>query len=100
MNQTATGAGGILGPIMPFLPLILLFVLMWFMLIRPQQTQQRKRREMLGALRKGDKIVTLGGIHGVITEIDNKEDLLTVRIADKVDVQVSRQGVSNLQKGG
>jgi len=96
MPQTGTGAS-FLGSITPFLPLILLFALMYFMLIRPQQTQQKKRREMLGTLRKGDKIITVGGIHAVIVEIDNKDDLLTVRISDKVEVQLARSGVSHVK---
>jgi len=96
MPQTGTGAN-FLGSLTPFLPLILLFVLMYFMLIRPQQTQQKKRRAMLGGLRKGDKIITVGGIYGVIVEIDNKDDLLTLRIADKVEVQLARSGVSHVK---
>src|SRR5690625_3052474 len=47
-----------------FLPLIILFGLMWFLLIRPQQAQQRKRQEMLSRVKQGDQIVTIGGLHG------------------------------------
>lgn len=79
-----------------YMPLILLFVLMYFLLIRPQQVHQRKRREMLSGLKKGDKVVTVGGILGTITDL--KEDTLTVRIADKVEVQLTRAGVSHLAK--
>ncbi|MCL6451047.1 MAG: preprotein translocase subunit YajC [Acetobacteraceae bacterium] len=80
-----------------FLPLILLFALMYFLLIRPQQVQARKRREMLAQLHKGDKIITLGGIYGTITDI--KDDIITLRIADKVEIQLARHGVSGLVKG-
>ncbi|MEW6244153.1 MAG: preprotein translocase subunit YajC [Bacillota bacterium] len=74
-----------------FLPFILLFAFMWFLIIRPQQQQQKKRQKMLSELKKGEKVVTVGGIHGTITEI--KGDVLTLRIADKVEVNINRTGV-------
>lgn len=77
-----------------FLPFILLLVLFYFLLIRPQQKQQKVRQEMLGALKKGDRIVTIGGIHGVIKEMH--EDTLTVRIADNVNIKINRQGVDSV----
>ncbi|MBO8141433.1 MAG: preprotein translocase subunit YajC [Firmicutes bacterium] len=85
--ETATGAG-LLGALLPFL---LMFAILYFLLIRPQQQQQRKRREMLDNLKKGDKVVTVGGIHGEITAI--KDDEINLRIADKVEIRLSRQGV-------
>ena len=84
------GAGGFAG----FIPLILMFVIFYFLLIRPQQKRTKDHRAMIGNLKKGDRIVTSGGIHGRITGMD--EATLTVEIADKVRVKVARANVSAL----
>ena len=84
------GAGGFAG----FIPLILMFVIFYFLLIRPQQKRTKEHRQMIGNLKKGDRIITSGGIHGRITGID--ETTLTVEIADKVRVKVARGNVSSL----
>ena len=84
------GAAGFSG----FIPLILMFVIFYFLLIRPQQKKTKEHRQMVANLKKGDRIVTSGGIHGRITGID--EVTLTVEIADKVRVKVARGNVSTL----
>ena len=84
------GAGGFAG----FIPLILMFVIFYFLLIRPQQKRTKEHRAMISNLKKGDRIVTSGGIHGRITGMDDQT--LTVEIADKVRVKVARGNVSNL----
>ena len=82
------GAGGFAG----FIPLILMFVIFYFLLIRPQQKRTKEHRQMVSNLKKGDRIITSGGIHGRITGMD--ETTLTVEIADKVRVKVARGNVS------
>jgi len=84
------GASGFTG----FIPLILMFVIFYFLLIRPQQKKTKEHRQMVASLKKGDRIVTSGGIHGRITGMD--EVTLTVEIADKVRVKVARGNVSAL----
>jgi len=79
---------------MQFIPIIALFVIFYFLLIRPQQAQQKKRKEMLAALQKGDRVVTIGGIHGMIKEV--REETLVVRIADNINVKMARYGVERL----
>lgn len=79
-----------------YFPLIILFVFMYLMLIRPQQQQARRRKEMLAALKKGDKVLTAGGIYGTI--VDVKDDVVELRIADKVEVRVAKGGVTNIIK--
>lgn len=70
----------------------MLFGLMYFLMIRPQQKEQRERAEMIRALKPGDKILTNGGIVGVITKV---EDLsVKVRVAEKVEVEVIKTGVA------
>lgn len=78
-----------------FLPLIVVFVVFYFVLIRPQQQQQKKRQEMLSQLKKGDKVITVGGIHGEITEVHDDE--VQLRIADKVEIRLSRSGIGRVK---
>jgi preprotein translocase subunit YajC len=81
------GAGGLSG----FIPLILMFVIFYFLLIRPQQKKTKEHRAMIANLKKGDRIITSGGLYGRITGMD--ENTLTVEIADKVRVKVARGNV-------
>ena len=85
------GAGGGAGGFSGFIPLILMFVIFYFLLIRPQQKKTKEHREMIANLKKGDRIITSGGLHGRITGLD--ESTLTVEIADKVRVKVARGNV-------
>ena len=84
------GAGGFTG----FIPLILMFVIFYFLLIRPQQKRSKEHKQMVSNLKKGDRVVTSGGIHGRITGMD--ESTLTVEIAEKVRVKVTRANVAGL----
>jgi preprotein translocase subunit YajC len=85
----APGAAGGLGP---FIPIILIFVIFYFLLIRPQQIKQKKHREMLQNLERGDEVVTNGGVHGTIVRI--KEDVITLKVAEKVEIQVSKSAIA------
>lgn len=90
----APGADGqAQNPIAAFLPLILMFAIFYFLLIRPQQKKAKLHKEMLASLRKGDYVLTGGGIYGRIQEIDG--DVLTVEIADGVRIKVNRGFVSS-----
>lgn len=77
-----------------FLPIIILFVLFYFLLIRPQQKSQRTRQEMLRNLKKGDRVVTVGGMHGLIKEVH--EDFLILRVTDNVNLKFNRQGIDHV----
>lgn len=84
--------------LMQFLPLIVLVVLFYFMLIRPQMKRSKEQREMLGALAKGDEVLSSGGLAGRITAIG--ENYLTLEVADGINVKVQKASVvSVLPKG-
>lgn len=85
----AAAPGGIAGGLESFLPLILIFVVFYFLLIRPQQKKAKQHRELLGALRRGDRVVTAGGIIGTITKIASDTEVI-VEIAEGVRVRVMR----------
>ena len=87
------GGGGLFGGLESMLPLVLIFVVFYFLLIRPQQKRAREHREMLAAIRRGDRIVTGGGIIGTVTRVKD-DDELTVEIAEGVKVAVARGTVA------
>ncbi len=89
----APGQAGAQGSgIATFVPLILMFVIFYFLLIRPQQKKAKEHQEMIGNLQKGDKVVTSGGIHGVVTKVD--DSVVTMEIADKIKIKVTRANVA------
>ena len=71
---------------------VILLVVFYMLMIRPQQTQQRKRREMLGKLKKGDRVVTVGGLHATVHDLEN--DTLTLELAPNLRVKADRGGIS------
>lgn len=90
----AAGAGGG-DAFQAFLPLILIFIVFYFLLIRPQQKKMKQHRETLEGIRRGDKVVTGGGIIATVTKVDNETEL-TVEIAKDVKVKVQRSTVSGV----
>lgn len=94
-GAAATGmdANGILVQIMPILLLVVIF---WFLIFRPQQKRVREQRAMLSAIRRGDTVVTSGGIIGKVTKAPEKEDL-EIEIAQGVKVKVTRSAVTDVR---
>ncbi|UCG66249.1 MAG: preprotein translocase subunit YajC [Deltaproteobacteria bacterium] len=85
------GGGGGLGA---FLPLIIIFAIFYFLLIRPQQRKAKQHKQLLADLRKGDRVVSSGGLHGLITGLS--DDVLTVEISPKVRVKISRGSIAGI----
>lgn len=81
--------------ILQFMPIVLICVVFYFLLIRPQRTRMKQHQEMLAALRRGDRVVTGGGIIGTITKIVDDEEV-QVEIADGVRVRVQRPTISGV----
>jgi preprotein translocase subunit YajC len=79
----------------PFLMMIVVMGIFYFLLIMPQQKRQKQLRAMLANLKTGDKVITSGGIYGVIVGTEN--DAVQLRIADQVKVKVSRSAIAGLQ---
>lgn len=75
-----------------------IFFIFYFILIRPQQKMKRQHNEMLTALKTGDKIVTSGGIYGQITGIDKDKNSVTMEIAPKVRIKVTRESIAAVIK--
>ena len=85
------GAGGGFGA---FLPLILMFAIFYFLLIRPQQKKAKQHKQLLAAIKKGDRVVSSGGLHGLVTGLT--DDVVTVEIAPKVRVKIARGSISGV----
>ncbi len=79
-------------PIASFVPIILIFVVFYFLLIRPQQKRAKQHKEMIQNLKKGDEIITSGGLYGKIVGIT--DEFLTIEVAENVKVKVARSYVS------
>ena len=82
------GEGGQPDLITSLMPMILIMAILYFLLIRPQQTKAKQRREKIRRLEKGDKVVTTGGLHGEVTGLTDR--VMTMEIAPKIRVKVDR----------
>jgi preprotein translocase subunit YajC len=96
--QAAPGAGGLTQTITGFLPIIFVFVIFYFILLAPMRKQQKKTKQMLAALKKGDRIVTSGGLCGTVRQVE--EAFIWVQIADNVKVKMARSAVTGMIEDG
>jgi len=85
--------------LMQFAPIVLIFVLFFVLIIRPQQQREKRHKAMLDGIKKGDVIVTTGGLHGRVEGFSEDGKVLQVRIAEGVKVDILRSAVSFLKKG-
>jgi preprotein translocase subunit YajC len=90
--QAAAPDAGASGILFQMAPLVLIFVVFWFLLIRPQQKKAKEHRAMVAALKRGDRVVTTGGIYGQVSHV--ADDHLMVEIADGVKIKVVRDAIS------
>jgi len=95
MSGAPAGGGGSSSAFGAMVPLILMFVIFYFLLIRPQQKKAKDQRSWNSSLKKGDKIITSGGLYGEITGIT--ENVVTLEIAPKIRVKVSRAAIAASQ---
>ncbi len=87
------GGGG--GALAGFLPLIIIFVIFYFLLIRPQQKRAKEQRDMIASLKKGDKVVTSGGIYGLVEEVG--QNTITLKISENVRVKFGKSYIATLR---
>lgn len=71
------------------------FAIMYFLMIRPQQKQAKKRQAMMSGLHSKDKVITTGGIYGKITKV--KDDTVILQIADKVEIELAKSGIASVE---
>ena len=83
-------------PLAGFIPILLIFAIFYFILIRPQQKQQQKHQEMISKLTKNDEVVTNGGIHGTVVNVD--EQAVTLRVDDNTRIKFQKNVISYVKK--
>jgi len=91
--QGGKGGGSTMGM---WLPIIAIFAIMYFLIFRPQAKKQKQQRTMIDALKKGDKVVTTGGIFGQIVGVKEKEGTIVVKIAENTKVELSRSSIAKV----
>lgn len=89
--DAGAGLGGGLGML---IPLILMFLIMYFLMIRPQNKKQKETEAMIAALKKGDKVITIGGIHGVVSQ--TKENTIVLKVDDGTKIEFNRTAISTV----
>jgi preprotein translocase subunit YajC len=77
-----------------WLPIILIILIMYFLIFRPQAKRQKEHQKMLASIQKGDRIITVGGIYGTVVGIKEKENILIVKIAENVKIELARGSVA------
>ncbi len=92
MMAQPAGGGAQGNPIAAFLPIVLIVVSFYFLLIRPQQKRSKQPKAMLEALKTGDQVVTIGGMHGTVAAID--QDTVVLRVADNVKITFNRSAIA------
>ena len=95
MGAPAGGEGGSTSFITSLLPFAAIIAIFYFLIIRPQNKKQKETQKMLSTLKKGDKIVTIGGIHGTIQSV--KESTVIVKVDDNIKLEFSRSAISTVQ---
>ena len=94
----AQAGGDAGGGLFSLLPLVVIFILFYFLLIRPQQKRAKQHKEMVTALKKGEEIVTNGGLLGKVTDLD--DNFITLEIASGLNAKVQRRSVSQVMPKG
>ena len=93
-SGSGTGGGGSLATWLPMW--IAILAIMYFLIIRPQKKKQRDTDTMLKSIKKGDRVLTIGGIYGIISNIREKDNILILKIADNVRIEVSRNSIAQV----
>ncbi len=94
MSAPSDGGGGSGAMFIQFMPIILIFLVFWFMIIRPQKKQQDQRKTMIEALKRGDRIVTNGGLFATVRDV--KGDRIVATIAEGVKVEISKSAIGSV----
>jgi preprotein translocase subunit YajC len=94
----ADGAAPAGGSLVTLVPFALIIVIFYFFIIRPQNNKQKETQKMLGALKKGDKVVTIGGLHGVIQNV--KESTVVIKVDENTRLEFSRSAISSVTAEG
>ncbi len=96
ITTSAVASTGENSTLMSFLPLVAVFFVFYFLIMKPQQNRFKDHQKMIGLVKKGDNVMTAGGIIGKISKIDDVEGLVHLEIADNVIIKISKATIANL----
>ncbi len=85
-------------PLFQIAPLVLIFIVFYFFMIRPQQKKQKDREKVLDSLKRGDKVITIGGLHGTVAGIDTEKKTVLVQINESTKITFDRTAIANIEK--
>jgi len=85
-------------PFVQIIPLLLIFIVFYLFMIRPQQKKQKEREKVLDSLKRGDKVVTIGGAHGTVAGIDTEKKTVLVQVSDTTKIKFDRTAIANIEK--
>ena len=94
-EEAASGSGGTGEVLSSFIPLILIFLIFYFFIIRPQQKKVKQHRDMISSVKKGDKVVTSGGVSGTVKKV--ADEVFTIEIAEKVEIKVKKSYITEVE---
>jgi len=92
----AAGSSGFMGSFQQIIPLLFMFAIFYFLLIRPQQKKAKEHKLLLDAMKKGDSVITAGGVHGKITSVD--DNIVTLEIANNVNIKIVKSYIAAMNK--
>ena len=98
MGAPGGGQGGSAGGLVSFLPFVAIFAIFYFLIIRPQSKKRKETERMLSDLRKGDRVVTIGGVHGVIQSV--REKSVIIKVDENCKIEFSRSAVASVDATG
>lgn len=92
----AGGAGGGMAAFQQIIPLVFMFAIFYFLLIRPQQKKAKEHKALLEAMKKGDNVITAGGVHGKVSAVEN--DIVTLEISNNVNIKITKSYIAAIKK--
>jgi preprotein translocase subunit YajC len=92
----AGGAGGGMAAFQQIIPLVFMFAIFYFLLIRPQQKKAKEHKALLEAMKKGDNVITAGGVHGKVTAVE--DELVTLEVANNVNIKITKSYIAAIKK--
>jgi len=81
-----------------FLPLVLIILIMYLLILRPQAKKQKERQKMLDAVKKGDQVVTAGGLHGKVVATKDDDKVLIIKVDENVKLEVERTAITSIKR--
>jgi preprotein translocase subunit YajC len=94
--STQSGSAGGSGGMLSILPFILIMLILYFLMIRPQSKRQKEKKIMIEAIKKGDRVVTIGGIHGTVVGLKNQGNIVVIKVDKNTNLTIVKSSIAGL----